>query len=879
MLATMLRDETYDKHVKELLDFINSLYRQDAKDKFSKVLVALEQFNKQKDKSVSDLVKIVREGVRSIIFDHYTELNPNARRELKAKIETFLKQYKQQPSTTLSKKQATTTTKVNFKAEKNPDDYKDDKSESKKREPNSLKVEKKEERETEIKSGKEDGLQEDRRKKDDDSDEDYNMNKNENDIGSDRSGDSGPFKYYDTKIEAPEYDEKNEEGNMREGKESLEDRGWVPKPTKTDSRATDSGEDLTQNQVPRSYQKTTKKHSSNNGRTFSSDEKISEDVGTVEGNSEEFKAEEQATTTQRSIANEQPRFITLWEETATGGIPGYMLKQMTSKKHKTHKTHKTTTKTHKPHKSKTHKHHEKSEKSEKSEKEKKKKRGHKDKVKEEYRPNLSRSKKNFEQKADVEVIRSTAMDFYEYKKNFGPVNKKSSNSHSEGHSPRAAIQSLRAEHPIKLSMKFPIKAAFRTTLGAKKTTKRTQPATPKYAKRYQLKSLYLTSPKDYRKSGATPKGSREENSYEHFRKKEKNSGRNLNESSSDVIIRINNLERQIEEFKNKMGTSKSYSDKENQYDVKETKDFGRGNDRKRFKILRNTSGEDKSKSNVSDKTADYNLKPYGYNDNTSVSSTVKPNTRETKDSEVSYKVAQNKIDRSDKKLGNEDIRREDGTVSLNSDTNILQSEEEIDVWKDAINLNAKNVPTKLTSKSSTITTKSTTVSNTTTPKSTTVSIFDIFIPVSSPTKTTIKTTFRTTTKSEENREPSKELSFHNTPKGLTALKDASPFAASNFMNYSTGEVAQESVQNEVSFLLKKNNISVPTSKPDDTSYTKFSLPFKRARKELAFTAGDNQFDFNYIANKTIDKAEIAFPDPFRNADEELEIFKYEPMDY
>ncbi|PZC73045.1 hypothetical protein B5X24_HaOG210153 [Helicoverpa armigera] len=92
LLARILKEENYSKKVKEFVDYINSLYMQDGQEKFNKVLTALKNYGKAKYKRNTDtLVNIVKDAVRSIIFDHYTDLNPNARRELKGKIEALWK--------------------------------------------------------------------------------------------------------------------------------------------------------------------------------------------------------------------------------------------------------------------------------------------------------------------------------------------------------------------------------------------------------------------------------------------------------------------------------------------------------------------------------------------------------------------------------------------------------------------------------------------------------------------------------------------------------------------------------------------------------------------------------------------------------------------
>ncbi|XP_035457746.2 uncharacterized protein LOC118281265 [Spodoptera frugiperda] len=94
VLADTLKDESYDDNVKEIVDYINSLYGAKAKDKLTKVLQEIEDYGKATPKKKHAASRILKEGIRSIIFDHYTALNPNARRELKSKIELYLKKSK-----------------------------------------------------------------------------------------------------------------------------------------------------------------------------------------------------------------------------------------------------------------------------------------------------------------------------------------------------------------------------------------------------------------------------------------------------------------------------------------------------------------------------------------------------------------------------------------------------------------------------------------------------------------------------------------------------------------------------------------------------------------------------------------------------------------
>ncbi|XP_022835626.1 uncharacterized protein LOC111363066 [Spodoptera litura] len=99
VLADTLKDESYDSNVKEIINYINSLYGTESKNKLTKFLQEIDNYGKgTSEKKHSTLVRILRDGIRSIVFDHYTELNPNARRELKAKIEMYLKKCKESPS-------------------------------------------------------------------------------------------------------------------------------------------------------------------------------------------------------------------------------------------------------------------------------------------------------------------------------------------------------------------------------------------------------------------------------------------------------------------------------------------------------------------------------------------------------------------------------------------------------------------------------------------------------------------------------------------------------------------------------------------------------------------------------------------------------------
>ncbi|KAJ8704757.1 hypothetical protein PYW08_012077 [Mythimna loreyi] len=93
-ISDMLRDEIYDDNVRRLLNYIDSLYKK-FEPEFRRILNNLKYYNKKKSKTThNDLVQIVRDGVRTILFNRYTDLNTHKRRELKEKIENFWEKYK-----------------------------------------------------------------------------------------------------------------------------------------------------------------------------------------------------------------------------------------------------------------------------------------------------------------------------------------------------------------------------------------------------------------------------------------------------------------------------------------------------------------------------------------------------------------------------------------------------------------------------------------------------------------------------------------------------------------------------------------------------------------------------------------------------------------
>lgn len=82
---------TKSKKVKAIINLINSLYRLDSQSKFQTFIDNLEAYKtKRKNAIAIDLNKIIKNGIRALIFDHYTNLNPNVRQDVKFQVSAFI---------------------------------------------------------------------------------------------------------------------------------------------------------------------------------------------------------------------------------------------------------------------------------------------------------------------------------------------------------------------------------------------------------------------------------------------------------------------------------------------------------------------------------------------------------------------------------------------------------------------------------------------------------------------------------------------------------------------------------------------------------------------------------------------------------------------
>ncbi|KAJ8706747.1 hypothetical protein PYW07_012825 [Mythimna separata] len=90
-VAEKVTNKIDDKNANKLLDYINSMYKADDRGKFRKVLTDLKSLGSSNHvKSKNELVKKIRYGIWTIIFNHYMNLNDDEKRGLKNEIADYL---------------------------------------------------------------------------------------------------------------------------------------------------------------------------------------------------------------------------------------------------------------------------------------------------------------------------------------------------------------------------------------------------------------------------------------------------------------------------------------------------------------------------------------------------------------------------------------------------------------------------------------------------------------------------------------------------------------------------------------------------------------------------------------------------------------------
>lgn len=88
-ILKVLQERKYGGKQAEHIKFLNSIYGTESTLKFATILNNLQQYQANTRKSYLDLLSVVRTGIRSIIFDHYSNLSNDVRKELKLKLESY----------------------------------------------------------------------------------------------------------------------------------------------------------------------------------------------------------------------------------------------------------------------------------------------------------------------------------------------------------------------------------------------------------------------------------------------------------------------------------------------------------------------------------------------------------------------------------------------------------------------------------------------------------------------------------------------------------------------------------------------------------------------------------------------------------------------
>ncbi|CAB3238318.1 unnamed protein product [Arctia plantaginis] len=89
--ANNLNKEKYGKR-EELLDTINSMYKEDSVSKFNQFIEDMEDYRLKARKNI-DLLQLIRGGLKSILFDPYSSLHVHSRSILTSKLREYLKYY------------------------------------------------------------------------------------------------------------------------------------------------------------------------------------------------------------------------------------------------------------------------------------------------------------------------------------------------------------------------------------------------------------------------------------------------------------------------------------------------------------------------------------------------------------------------------------------------------------------------------------------------------------------------------------------------------------------------------------------------------------------------------------------------------------------
>ncbi|CAB3238320.1 unnamed protein product [Arctia plantaginis] len=91
-IASKINEEIYAKPEKELIDVINSVYQDYSIDKLNNFLKGIDDY-RQNTKEDHNITKVISVGLKTILFDHYTNLTIHLRTSLLSKLQDYMKYY------------------------------------------------------------------------------------------------------------------------------------------------------------------------------------------------------------------------------------------------------------------------------------------------------------------------------------------------------------------------------------------------------------------------------------------------------------------------------------------------------------------------------------------------------------------------------------------------------------------------------------------------------------------------------------------------------------------------------------------------------------------------------------------------------------------
>lgn len=91
-ISNKLSEEIYAKPEKELIDIVNTVYQDYSIDKLNNFIKGIDGY-KLYTKDNNNITKVISEGLKTILFDHYTNLTIHLRTSLLSKLQDYMKYY------------------------------------------------------------------------------------------------------------------------------------------------------------------------------------------------------------------------------------------------------------------------------------------------------------------------------------------------------------------------------------------------------------------------------------------------------------------------------------------------------------------------------------------------------------------------------------------------------------------------------------------------------------------------------------------------------------------------------------------------------------------------------------------------------------------